>query len=40
MANFCARIDRCIDNEEVATEKFKEIVNAYTVLSDKQERAW
>eukprot|EP00898_Chlorokybus_atmophyticus_P002729 jgi/Chlat1/3457/Chrsp23S03774 len=32
--------DKNRDNEEEATAKFKEIQNAYDVLSDKDERAW
>ena len=32
--------DKNADNVEVATEKFKEVQNAYQVLSDPTERAW
>ena len=32
--------DRNVNNVEEATEKFKEVQHAYTVLSDKRERAW
>jgi DnaJ family protein A protein 5 len=32
--------DKNQDNEEEATERFKEIQNSYAVLSDPQERSW
>ena len=32
--------DKNMHQPEVAAEKFKEIQNAYEVLSDKHERAW
>ena len=32
--------DKNIDNAEEATKRFKEINEAYEILSDKHERAW
>ena len=32
--------DKNADNLDEATERFKEITNAHTILSDPNERAW